>query len=399
MSPTLAIRMAFTKGEQNYLDLINQTASDLRRGSNPAQVVVVMSELGIHKDKQLADKITPGLVDVFFSAHTHELTMTPLMSKSGAFVVEAGNDTYLGRMDIGLDQNNTVVARNWTIIPLEDNIIPDSNVSAIVANVRKKYLLTNPGLTNPSPSSSQTLNESIATVLTTTDRMIARHHVLENSFNNLMTDLIKAEAGTDIALTRGFRFGAHVPASGMAYEDSVVLASGEITIEDVYRFIPVPYTLSTGGVTGLRLKEIIEQNLSEVFSPDAFSHMGGWFDGYSGLSMTLDVSQPNGNRLQSLSLNQNGTLIPIQNNDKLTITGCVRPFDNDPSALCAYTGFTNVTPFMNSITGLDFLIDALKNKLQNANFKNTLDRVDISDKSTKKFWPESEFVQPINGVP
>lgn len=67
-----------------------------------------MSELGVHKNNRVAQILKPGLVDVIFSANTHETTEKPLTSASGALIVEPGNDGNLGRMDINV-QNGKIV--------------------------------------------------------------------------------------------------------------------------------------------------------------------------------------------------------------------------------------------------------------------------------------------------
>jgi len=87
MFEMFAFSMTFLQGEAAYIDYVNQNAQELR--DQGANIVVVMSELGIQKDFDLANKINSGLVDVFFSAHTHELVERPLTSDSGAIVVEA----------------------------------------------------------------------------------------------------------------------------------------------------------------------------------------------------------------------------------------------------------------------------------------------------------------------
>lgn len=102
MSHVLAAGLTFLDGEPAYLDLIQRQAAALR--ARGVQLVVVLSHLGIHKDKQLADALPKGTVDVFFSGHTHEQTAAPLTSASGAWVVEAGHDASAGRMDITLAQ-------------------------------------------------------------------------------------------------------------------------------------------------------------------------------------------------------------------------------------------------------------------------------------------------------
>jgi len=93
MDSMLAIGLSFTQGEVAYRDLINAQAKTLR--SQGAQLVMVMSELGIHKDYRLADVIDSGVVDVFFSAHTHDTITTPLKTRSGALVVEAGSGKWM----------------------------------------------------------------------------------------------------------------------------------------------------------------------------------------------------------------------------------------------------------------------------------------------------------------
>ena len=66
-------------GGTNYIDLINFNAQQLR--TEGANAVIVMSELGMHKDIALEDKINQQNVDVF-SQHTHGLTNAPLESFS-----------------------------------------------------------------------------------------------------------------------------------------------------------------------------------------------------------------------------------------------------------------------------------------------------------------------------
>jgi len=128
-----------------------------------------------------------------------------------------------------------------------------------------------------------------------------------------LIDLERQASNSQIAISRGFRFGVHLPGTAMS--------AANITIEDVYHFIPVPYTLSTGQVSGLRMKAIIEQNATEVFSANRFLHSGGWFDGYSGLSINLNLAQPDGQRLTSLDVFDatTGVFVPVLDTDMMSI--------------------------------------------------------------------------------
>ena len=403
MHTLLATGMTFTQGEDHYIALINAQAKALREptdGTTPADIVVVMSELGIHKDNRLAKFINPHSVDIFFSAHTHELVTTPLESDSGAIVVEAGNDTYLGRMDVYWDSTQGKIGGTvWQVLPVELTIAEDPIIKQAIVDLRGKYLTADPNLSDPSIyPSGQTLRQSITTPLATTDRIIARHHSLENSFNNLLTDLLRKQYKTQIAITPGFRFDTAVAYKDFVYENEDI-ATGEILVEDVYRFIPVAYSVATATITGKQLKQVIETNLSEVYSPTIFNQAGGWADGFSGLTMVLDLAQPDppaGTRILSLMLTDTG--LPIDDNLTYSIAGCVRPAETLNSSptditagkLCSYSGFTSVVD-----TGTT-MIQAFTDILIANGIAN--ERHDINDTSGALLWPAGEYYQPMLGV-
>jgi len=372
------------------MDLSNQVPAP--------DIIVVMSELGIHKDKLLADLITPNTVDVFFSAHTHELTMMPLQSVSNALVVEAGNDTYIGRMDINVVPGMPKTF-SWRVIPIEASIMEDSAMKTLVDTARAPYLANMVNMTYPGPISSQTLTMPITTPLTTTTYLLSRRNSLENSFNNLFTDLVmdplsNNTPGTRTAVTTGFRFDATIPGMGDSYEDQTI-ATGVITIEDIYRFFPTPYIIATADISGENLKLDIETNLTRVYSNDIFSQKGGWTDGYAGLTINVNLANADGNRVTSLVYKDTG--MPVAITDIISITGCTRPFEINATTFCNNgIGFNNVTPLTNStgapLTAVDFLIGALNNN-DNTRFSA---RNDVIDTSNIPLWPVSEFIQPLN---
>lgn len=393
MHPQLAQGLSFLEGRTAYLNLINQQATALR--NQGSRLVVVLSELGMHKDLELADSLAPGKVDVFFSAHTHELTRTPLNSQSGALVVEAGNDTWLGRMDVRFSATQ-LVDFSWSLIPITHDIPENAVVKALVDGARAPYLANNPNLTAPSPGSDQTLTQPIDTVLGITNTLLDRRHALENSFNDSFTETLRNVAGTDLAMAPGFRFESVNPGMGTFLEDNTI-ASGEITLEDVYRFIPVGYTLASGTITGQQLRAIIEGNATSAFSDAAFEHSGGWLDGFSGLELGLDLNGVDGAKVQSLKHSMSGT--PIGPNDQLSIAGCSRPFDqNSATNLCSYEGFTGVTPLVSPTTGQAWTsIDFLAETLSSGSFQSVL-RNDVTDTSGRQFWPQGPWLQPAGGL-
>ena len=388
MSSVLAVGFNFTQGEANYKTLLDTQAAALR--AQGAQLVVVMSELGLHKNYRLADVIKPGAVDVIFSAHTHEPTAKPLQGRSGSLVLESGNDGNLGRLDV-----NVVVGRKpsykWTLLAVDHTLAEDPNVKTLVDAARAPFLVANPNLTLPMIGASLKLKQSIDSVVGFAKTPLDRRNALESSFNDTWAEALRDYARTDLAITPGFRYDAVIAAPGTHYEDGAI-ASGVVTLEDVYRFFPVPYTLAAGSVTGERLQQILEGNLQAVFSLDSFKQEGGWVDGYAGLTAQVDLSAADGNRVQALALKSNS--LAIAPNSVLSVAGCQRPMDGS-TVLCANDGFSNVTSLINPATGSAYYVQDLFAKLLSSGAIYGAASKGLTDSAATPQWPAQPYVQPL----
>jgi 2',3'-cyclic-nucleotide 2'-phosphodiesterase (5'-nucleotidase family) len=387
MSSTLAMGLDFVQGEDNYRALIEKHARALR--TQGARLVFVMSELGNHKDHRLAQVIAPNLGDVFFSAHTHEATFTPLSSASGALVVEAGNDGYLGRMDVTVSIGKKPQF-NWKLIPLDASIPEDPAMKLLVSRARAPFLAANPNLRVPLPYADQWLTQPISTVVGHSDGPLDRRQALENAFNATFSESLRQFTGTQLALTPGFRFDAVTRGMGELLEDNT-LSDGQITLEDVYRFFPVVYTMASGEVSGAQLKNILEQSLTSVYSKTAFNQAGGWFEGFAGLGMEIDVAGNDGARVSRIWLSDSGQT--IADSDVFSITGCQRP-DDAADVLCSHSGFSNVRALIDPKTGAPWTVaDMFVSLLAQGTLLST--RSHITDTSNTPVWPQAPFVQPL----
>ena len=390
MYAPLSMGFNFVTGQTNYMNIVNANAASLRAAG--AQIVVVMSELGIHKNFCVAQVINPGAVDVFFSAHTHEVIYNPLVSASGALVVESGDSSYLGQMNITVS-NGVVVKRDWQLDIIGDELAEDATMKALVDAARAPFLVPNPNMTDPQgymDSSPQVLNQPITNVVAYVTNALTRQDALENSFNNFFTDALRSTAGTRIAMTPGFRMDSVVGITGFNYEDQAT-ADGAVTLEDAYRFFPVLYTLATGQTTGSNVVNILEQALAGTFSTNAFSLGGGWVDGFSGIAVTLNLTNADFHRVQSITYTDDG--VPINPSDMISAAGCQQPL-NPTNTLCSYTGFSNVQTFTNSATGkawtpVDMFVAALNNSAAYP------PRHSLTDVSGLPRWPQDVFVQPL----
>ncbi len=156
-------------------------------------------------------------------------------------------------------------------------------------------------------------------------------------------------------------------------EDNVVL-TGDITVEDVFRFFPMMFTAASGEVTGARLK-------------------ASW----SGLSLSVNLANPDGQRVVEMRLKDSGQL--ITDTTVVTVAGCKRPIE-PRDMLCRKSGFSNVKPLINEglqnfefWTMIDFFIEGVESGVS---YDAT--RRDIIDQNSTPLWPQSAFIQPVAGV-
>jgi len=389
MVPRMAAPFAwgfdFLQGEENYRALINDSVAALR--ADGAQVVVVMSELGLHRDRRLAEIVEPG-VDVFFSAHTHEVTPVPLDSASGAVIVEAGNDGYLGRMDIRVHEG-AVARLDWSLMPVDASIPNDPVVQKLVEEARAPFLATDVDMELPAPWLELPLTRPIDTVVGHVDRLLHRRDVLHNPFNAMLAEVIRRAAGTQIGMTPGFRFDAVIPPKA---DDG---ASGEVTLEQIYRYLPIAPLIATGKIRGGTLRDIIELELTRVFSSDPFQHSGGWLGGFSGLDIEVDLTRGDGERIQSLRLR--GSEKPIGDDEILTVASCVRPFDDD-DIMCSNPGYLDINEIENPATGrtwtpLEFLVDAFESGAAAVPVHSR-----VEDRGGEPLWPLGPYIQPLMSI-
>ena len=402
MDDRLAVGFSFLQGEANYVNYINTNRAALQ--AQGCHVILVLSELGVHKDRRLADLIAPG-VHFFMSAHTHELVETPMVSASGAKVAEPGNDGYLGRLDVTV-ASGVVTATQWTILPVTPDVPDNPTVAGLITQARAPYLAANVNIPVPNigyPVLTQPINTVVGTVHETLDRKQA----LESSFNNFFADALREKAGTRVAMTPGFRFDSVLTPSAaesdIEAEGSLGLTlTGQVTLEQIYRFFPIPYTLATGQSTGTHLKSIMEANLSRVYSTTIFNQGGGWFDGFSGADTVLNLAGADGARISQLKDHATGLVFGAS--EPITVAGCVRP-DDPAGTMCSYTGFTNTATFINPASGqawipVDIFIDALNRTTTASGRRRNF--VDLNETAYRlnvpSLWPYDVFVQPLLGV-
>lgn len=313
------IGLRFTQGVEELpgiIDMVKEEGADL---------IVVQSELGLSQNLKIAQSFKD--IDVMYSAHTHEITLGALLAdkrgvlrttpgvplsgeersrlaRGAAIVVETNRDMYVGRLDLKINKGK-VVNFQWQAIPVDDSVEPDEDMSAIVAEIEEPFIagadgevmrhsflpgaFCTPGCGTPGERGHQ-LVDDLDTIVGSTDTLLLRHHVLEDTLNNYLADAIRdvtneivmnanvnGWSGVDISMANGFRFG------------NAVLPDSPITLRDLYTWFPISPAINIADFSGASLEKGLEEVLTAVFDRNPFNQRGGWYLGLSNVSQAIDL--------------------------------------------------------------------------------------------------------------
>src|SRR5690606_20893494 len=189
------------------------------------------------------------------SADTHERTYEPIV-RGDTWIVEAGAfASFVGVLDITVDDENKIVDRHWRLIELRPELFPeDPEVKRIVEQALAPH--------------RQRMNQVIGHA----DVWLARYEVLNTSMDGLIADAIREATGADVALSNGFRFAPPT-------------APGPITEADLWTWLPLRLELKQGEAAGSQLHQYWERELENVLSDDPEQLFGGWLPRVAGMTV------------------------------------------------------------------------------------------------------------------
>lgn len=261
-----------------------QPLIDELRDEKNADIIVLATHIGLPKAVALAETLKG--VDILLSSDTHERTYEPII-RGDTWIVEPGAfGSFVGLLDIHVNEDNEITDRSWRLIELRPELFPeDPEVKKIVDAALAPH------------------RERMNQVIGHTQVWLARYSVLNASIDNIITDAIRSKTGADIGLSNGFRFA---PAT----------APGAITEADLWTWLPVNLQLKTGQTTGSQLMKYWESEFENVFSTDPERIFGGWLPRISGLQVEFHLNAPPGERLHQLVFD--GALIDPEQSFSIT---------------------------------------------------------------------------------
>lgn len=331
-SDVFNLTFRFTNGFTELPGIIREVRS------KGAELVVVMSELGLAKDVHLARE-TRG-IDVMLSAHTHEITPTAIVvPETRTIVVESGEDQYLGRLDLAM-RAGRVSGYSWNLIPINDAVPEDPDMKQIVDARRAPFVsgaAFRAHLFVPAgwpADKGYRLTEPLDTVVGQTDTLFERLNVFEEVANNFYADALRFVGKADIGITNGFRF-------------DVPVAPGPITLADLYYYFPIAPAVAVAELTGSQIVRRINDSLDVVFSRNPYQITSGYVIGVSSnVRVTTDINNdpptPTQGRARVEILNESTqTWAPIVLDKVYTIASCYA--HGDPiDRVCRTDGGRNV---------------------------------------------------------
>jgi sulfur-oxidizing protein SoxB len=141
-----------------------------------------------------------------------------------------------------------------------------------------------------------------------TETLLYRRGNFNGTLDDVICDALVSERDAEISLSPGFRWG------------NSLLPGHDITREDVYNATAITYPNAYRmAMSGARLKEILEDVADNLFNPDPYYQQGGDMVRVGGLSYTIDVSRPAGQRISDLTLLRTGK--PIEAARDYSVTG------------------------------------------------------------------------------
>jgi 2',3'-cyclic-nucleotide 2'-phosphodiesterase (5'-nucleotidase family) len=281
----------FTSGDAELDELL-----PVLRNTEHVDLVFMLSELGLANNIRLAEA-HPG-VDLILSSDMHEETTVPVVTSNGTLIVEEGQDgTQIGELQLKLTLGGK---KRWTWTPhvIDDSIAENAGVAQSVAQARHTFITGPDFVQYVNPFNGSRLLRPIDQVVGYTQIPLYRGNfsqdpmpgVIEGSSHDFLTDAFRAMTGANIGAIRGFRYGTHV-------------AAGPIKVEDLYHFIPIGPQIAMGTITGQQLKSQIENAANGSLDPNVANWTGGWLFNFSGVTMTIDPFQPNGQRSSAIQVN------------------------------------------------------------------------------------------------
>jgi sulfur-oxidizing protein SoxB len=238
--------------------------------SQGAECVVLLSHNGFDVDKKMAG-VVPG-IDVILSGHTHDALPEPVLVGKTIVLPSGSNGKFVTRCDLDIRDGKMIGYRTKLIPIFSDVIAPDPEMTALIDAQRAPY------------------QAQLTEVIGKTDSTLYRRGNFNGTWDDLICDALLSERDAEIALSPGVRWGPSM------------IPGQDITREDIWNVTSMTYGEAyRTEMTGEFLKVVLEDVADNIFNPDPFFQQGGDMVRTGGITYTVDVKKPQGERISDLA--------------------------------------------------------------------------------------------------
>ena len=289
----------------NYATAVDRETAKLK--ADGVNKIILITHIGLGLDKEVAANTTD--IDVIVGGHSHTVissifkeggdTEYPLEVENAdgdpVYIVQAGDrDRYLGRLNLRFDDDGLVTRARGDLILLSKHIKPDPAVQAMVDELARP------------------IEELRNTVVALEDgTAVVSNQLMTNKtcrageclIGNLLTDAMRDETGSDIAITNGGGIRADID-------------EGEVTVGEVLTVLPFGNTVATLKLTGAQIAASLEHGVGRVGGKGGT----GRFPQVSGLRYEFDSTSAPGSRLKRVEVgDSSGGYAPIDEAKMYTV--------------------------------------------------------------------------------
>ncbi|MBW5447787.1 bifunctional metallophosphatase/5'-nucleotidase [Cohnella sp. CFH 77786] len=255
-------------------DPFESAAREVERLRKTADVIVVLSHLGLRQDERLAS-LVPG-IDLILGAHTHHLLDKPVFVGNTAMSAAGKYGSHIGHLVLERGGKPGEISIGGGCLST-DGWPADEEARAIIAESRGEA------------------KRRMSRVVAVLDEPLPWSADAESELSNLLAAAVRRKAGAEIGLVNAGQFLGGLPA-------------GEVTEETVHALCPSPINCCRMKLSGRELHRVMEEGLLPEFY--GLEIRGFGFRGhvlgtlcYDGLEAEADLSRPPYERITGVRVN------------------------------------------------------------------------------------------------
>jgi 2',3'-cyclic-nucleotide 2'-phosphodiesterase (5'-nucleotidase family) len=209
----------------------------IRQVRKDADLIILLTHLGLDDDKALAAKVSG--IDAIVGGHSHTAINKPVMVNNTIIVQAKCYGQYLGILKLKIDSaSKKIISFNHRGILKKTLSGPDESFDPEVACMVDKY--------------NDLIKGEFSKVIGETRTDLFRNPRGESNLGNLVCDAMREAAGSQIAFQNSGGIRANIP-------------QGKITLEQVFTVLPFDNDIIGMDLTGEQIRAILEQNVSREY--------------------------------------------------------------------------------------------------------------------------------------